>query len=177
MFSLKDRFVGDRTWSWPDRGPDCLISAVTGLLGETDAVELRDLLCSRLLFELDETLRTLSGTRVLPWEVLHELRSWRLEYLACFSIEVLCKISRSSTHCATGKRCLPDRARMSARVSWDDFRASLMAILNCWIRCLVVIDSLEWVSVNISEHIVRGGNSHCVPPSWHLPKATNTKET
>ena len=88
-----------------------------GLLGGTDAVELRDRLCSRLLFELDETVRMFSGTRVLPREILHELRSWRLEYLACFSIEVVCKISRSSTHCDTGKRCLPDRARMSARVS------------------------------------------------------------
>jgi hypothetical protein len=150
MLRLNDKFVGDRTCSGPGRGPDCLISAVIGLLGETDAVELRDRLCSRLLFELDETLRMLSGTRVLPPETLHELRSWRLEYLTCFSIEVVCRISRSSTHCATGKRCLADRARMSARVSWDDFRASLIAILNCWIRCLVVIDSLERVSLNIS---------------------------
>lgn len=150
VLRLQDRFVGDRTCSGPGRGPDCLISAVTGLLGETDAVELRERLCSRLLFELDETLRMLSGTRVLPPEALHEPRSLRLEYLTCFSIEVVCKISRSSTHWATGKRCLADRARMSARVSWDDFRASLIAILNCCIRCFVVIDSLEWVSVNIS---------------------------
>lgn len=150
MFRLEDGFVGERKWSNHGLGTDSLISDVIGLLGGSDTVELRDRLCSRLVFELDETLRMLSGTRVLPLDILHELRSCGLEYLACFSIEVACRISRSSTHCATGKRCLLDRARMSARVAWDDFRASLMAILNCWIRCLVVIDSLEWVSLNIS---------------------------
>lgn len=150
ILRLEDRFVGVWTWSKPGRGTDSLVSDVIGLLGGIDPVELRDRLCLRLLFELDETLRILSGTRVLPREILHELRSWRSEYLACFSIEVVCRISRSSTHCATGKRCLLDRARMSARIPWDDFRASLMAILNCWIRCLVVIDSLEWVRLNTS---------------------------
>lgn len=120
MAKLEGRFAGSEgVWLWPSRLPTYLGSVGIGLRGEPETVGLRDRLCSRLVFELDEkrTLGIPSGIRVLLPDILHELRSWRFECFACFSIELDCRIPRSSTHCATGKRCLPDRARIIARVS------------------------------------------------------------
>ena len=50
--------------------------------------------------------------------------------------------SRSSTHWLTGKRCLVALALMMARTSGFDLSAFSNAVLNCWMKCLLVVDSI-----------------------------------
>lgn len=52
--------------------------------------------------------------------------------------------SRREIHCATGKRCLADQARISARVSGLHSRAETMAFLNWWSKWDALVDSIVY---------------------------------
>jgi hypothetical protein len=72
-------------------------------------------------------------------------RNRRLEDESFSSVWILMavcwRVLRSSTHFATGKRCLADLALITALCSVFDAKASSIADLNWCNMCLVVVDS------------------------------------